>query len=104
MENKCYSILKFRTRVILYRNFFRKVFFISHSIDSKMNNSLEVIASMFNLFIDPEIGLDDVESIIASIMDQGYIRGYILHSRQLVVFAKNDPFPTPYQQSLARRG
>jgi len=41
--------------------------------------------------------LNDAESLCCSLLDQGYIRGYILHSRLLVALQKADNlgFPSP---------
>lgn len=39
---------------------------------------------------DPDLDLFDLESIAASLIDQGYIKAYILHSKSLIVFKKDD--------------
>ena len=39
---------------------------------------------------DAELTLEDVESIVASLISQGYIKAYILHSKAIVVFQKGD--------------
>jgi hypothetical protein len=41
----------------------------------------------------------DVEAIIVSLLDQGYIKGYISSERKIIVFKKGGPFPTPYEVS-----
>ncbi|KDN43202.1 hypothetical protein K437DRAFT_225747, partial [Tilletiaria anomala UBC 951] len=39
---------------------------------------------------DPELTLVDVESIVASLIAQGYVKAYILHSKALIVFQKGE--------------
>jgi len=43
-----------------------------------------------------ELTLSDVECIAVSLIEQGYIRGYLVHGRSLLVLAKSMSFPQPY--------
>ena len=37
--------------------------------------------------------LTDVECVVASLIDQGYMKGYIHPTKRLAVLSKSDPFP-----------
>lgn len=37
---------------------------------------------------DPELQPEDVEAVVASMIDQGFIKGYILHSKAMLVLQK----------------
>ncbi|GAA5883372.1 hypothetical protein JCM3774_004865, partial [Rhodotorula dairenensis] len=39
-------------------------------------------------FQDPSLDVDDVESMCVSLMEQGYIKAYILHSKRILVLQK----------------
>ncbi|BGP55701.1 hypothetical protein JCM8202v2_003308 [Rhodotorula sphaerocarpa] len=39
-------------------------------------------------FQDPTLDIDDVESMCVSLMEQGYIKAYILHSKRILVLQK----------------
>lgn len=91
-----YFILQHRTSLLLYRNLFNLVFKVTN--DQKI--PLETFWRVLNL-VSPEEQLSrlDVESIFVSLIDQGYIRGYISPDLKVVVFRKKDAFPSPYAVS-----
>lgn len=37
---------------------------------------------------DSSLQLEDIEAIVASMIDQGFIKGYILHSKGMLVLQK----------------
>lgn len=37
---------------------------------------------------DPSLQPEDVEAVVASMIDQGFIKGYILHSKAMLVLQK----------------
>lgn len=41
----------------------------------------------------------DIESLIVSLLEQGYIKGYIAPDKKLIVLKKQNPFPLPYHVS-----
>jgi len=65
---------------------------------------LKSVALLARLF-DPMWDLDCVEASLVSLIDQGLIKGYLLHTRQIVIFAaKINPFPSPYLITKKIRG
>jgi hypothetical protein len=55
-------------------------------------------------YLNKDFNFDDIESILLSLLDQSIVKGYLIHSRRVVVFSKFDPFPDMYSTSLAKRG
>ena len=84
-----YLILE-KLKVIAYRNLFKKVFFLlgTHQLP------LQAFSDALN-YVDgsEEISVEEVQCIIANLIDKGYIKGYISHSHQKLVVSKKDPFP-----------
>lgn len=40
-----------------------------------------------------EVDLDEVETIVANLIFRGYVKGYISHSKKVLVLSKAAPFP-----------
>lgn len=71
----------------------------------RSNLELSSLTLLCQQFIDPEMDLSTVESILVSLLDQGLIKGYIMHTRSTIVFStKSNAFPEPYALSKAARG
>jgi len=84
-----YLILE-RLKIVAYRNLFKKVFLLlgTHQLP------LQAFTSALN-FADgsEEIPVEEVQCIIANLIDKNYVKGYISHSHQKLVVSKKDPFP-----------
>ncbi|GAA5964715.1 hypothetical protein JCM3765_004366 [Sporobolomyces pararoseus] len=50
--------------------------------------------------LEAELDLDDIESITVSLMDQGYLKAYIMHSKRLLVLQKGKHFGFPPLSSI----
>jgi len=37
--------------------------------------------------------LDEIECILANLIYRGYVRGYLSHTKRVLVLSKRDPFP-----------
>ena len=61
--------------------------------DDKPHISLGYVARAF-AWLDIRMDLDEIECIIANLVFRGYIRGYISHTRRVLVLSKSNPFPT----------
>lgn len=90
-HRRLYSILLHRTKLIIFRNVFKNCYKISGN--SKI--PLEYVHSAFR-FLNLDFSITDVECIAVSLIEQGYIRGYLVHKRSLLVLAKSQSFPQPY--------
>ena len=84
-----YLILE-KLKIIAYRNLFKRVFLLmgTHQLP------LQAFTSALN-FADgsEEVPVEEVQCIIANLIDKSYIKGYISHSHQKLVVSKKDPFP-----------
>ncbi len=109
-----------KLKTFVYRNLFRKAHRIASGITSGGSggsaasaaapapaagakpkpsvlqlSTLSAAVSMNDLKLDS----DELECILANLIYQGYIKGYIAHKRA-VVLSKTDPFPTAAMKSL----
>ena len=37
---------------------------------------------------------DEIECVLANLIFRGYVRGYISHTKRMLVLSKSNPFPT----------
>lgn len=83
-----YLILQ-KLKIISYRNLFKKVYMLlgTHQLPLK---SFEDAMKFMKV---EDIDIDEVQCIVANLIDKGYIRGYISHQHQKVVVSKQMPFP-----------
>lgn len=77
-----------KCKTVCYRNLFKRI----HYILEKHQILLEDVASAFK-WLGMPIDLDEVECILANLIYRGYIRGYLSHSKRVLVLSKRDPFP-----------
>jgi len=54
---------------------------------------LEQVSTVFK-WLDIPMDLDEIECILANLIYRGVIRGYLSHSKRVLVLSKRDPFPT----------
>jgi hypothetical protein len=78
-----------KCKTVCYRNLFKRV----HLILEKHQISLMYVAKAFK-WLGLPIDLDEVECILANLIYRGFVRGYLSHSKRVLVLSKRDPFPT----------
>ncbi|XKL60369.1 hypothetical protein PGB90_001385 [Kerria lacca] len=85
---RIYTIVE-KLRIVTYRNMFKKIFLLhrNHLID------MNVLKVGLQVFEDPESDLDETHCILANLIYEGKIKGYISLSHQKLVLSKIDPFP-----------
>eukprot|EP00042_Codosiga_hollandica_P002626 m.11994 g.11994 ORF g.11994 m.11994 type:complete len:405 (+) comp16971_c0_seq1:89-1303(+) len=83
-----------RLRIVCYRNLFKKV----HRIIGLTNIKLGAFLTALRFTHEEDVDLDEVECIVANLIFQKQIKGYIAHDKKVLVVAKTDAFPSP--QSL----
>ena len=81
-----------RVKVICYRNLFKKVF----SVMDSSRLPLAAFQSAVNWLAPEEVSLDEVECILANLIFQKKLNGYINHEHRLVVVSKKNPFPNSH--------
>ena len=77
-----------KCKTVCYRNLFKRVY----KIMSRPQLPLEEVAKSFK-WLGMTIDLDEVECILANLIYRGFVRGYISHSKRILVLSKKDPFP-----------
>lgn len=88
-----YLIFREKLQISLWRNLSRKCLTLTYgpaqasSAPPTMRLDTLLAASRM-AWRDPSLQLEDVEAILASMIDQGFIKGYILHSKATLVLQK----------------
>jgi nuclear mRNA export protein PCID2/THP1 len=77
-----------KCKTVCYRNLIKRI----HSILDKPQIPLQTIAKTF-AWLKINMDLDEIECILASLIYTGFIRGYLAHTRRILVLSKRDPFP-----------
>jgi hypothetical protein len=78
-----------KCKTVCYRNLFKRVFVIT----GKHQLPLDKVCKAMK-WLGMEIDLDEVECILSNLIFRGYVKGYISHSKRILVLSKKDPFPT----------
>ncbi|KAF5306500.1 hypothetical protein FQR65_LT07328 [Abscondita terminalis] len=79
-----------KLKIIAYRNLFRKVYLIlnTHQIP------VEALQSALVYLGQTDVDLDETECIVANLIFEGKIKGYISRQHRKVVVSKQNPFPS----------
>ena len=77
-----------KCKTVCYRNLFKRI----HGILQGHLN-LQDVAKAFKWMGMGATDLDEVECILANLIFRGYIRGYISHTKRVLVLSKSNPFP-----------
>jgi len=78
-----------KCKILCYRNLFKRVHYV---INKKTQIPLALIVKTLT-FLHLDADLDEVECILANLIFRGYIKGYISHSKRILVLSKKDAFP-----------
>ncbi|GAA5826818.1 hypothetical protein JCM5353_005406 [Sporobolomyces roseus] len=108
-----YLVLREKLELICWRNLFRQTLLIntnSHPLPTTGGPptlSLSLVVSAARIAWPQEedggqesLDLDDLESIAVSLMDQGYVKAYIMHSKRILVLQKGENFGFPPLSSV----
>ncbi|KAG0044787.1 hypothetical protein BGZ83_009936 [Gryganskiella cystojenkinii] len=98
VKKELYFLLKEKLIVLCWRSLIRRICVLSNGpsdIQQRVNlfDLLKVASAMTK---DNSYDIWDVECITASLMDQGYIKGYIHSQKKILVLGKTNPFPKIY--------
>ena len=77
-----------KCKTVCYRNLFKRIY----AVTNKTQLPLDHVARSFK-WLGMPIDLDEVECILANLIFRGYVRGYISHSKRMLVLSRKDPFP-----------
>uniref|UniRef100_A0A1A9V0K1 PCI domain-containing protein 2 homolog n=1 Tax=Glossina austeni TaxID=7395 RepID=A0A1A9V0K1_GLOAU len=78
-----------KLKFIVYRNLFKRVYLIkqTHQLD------LNAFRSALRFVGEKDMTIDETHCIIANLIFEGKIKGYISHSHNKLVVSKQNPFP-----------
>jgi len=77
-----------KCKAVCYRNLFKRV----QKVVERHQLSLVEIAKAFK-WLGMPMDLDELECILANLIFRGYVRGYISHTKRILVLSKANPFP-----------
>jgi len=77
-----------KCKMICYRTLFKRI----HLVLGRHQVLLQHIAKILK-WLDTPMDLDEIECILANLIYRGYVRGYISHTKRVLVLSKKDPFP-----------
>uniref|UniRef100_A0A2P2I3A1 PCI domain-containing protein 2 homolog n=2 Tax=Hirondellea gigas TaxID=1518452 RepID=A0A2P2I3A1_9CRUS len=83
-----YLILE-KLKSVAYRNLFKKVYVIkkNHQLD------ISVFVQAFKWMHMEDVGAEEIECLLANMIYEGKIKGYISHAHKKLVVSKANPFP-----------
>ncbi|XP_043795736.1 PCI domain-containing protein 2 isoform X1 [Apis laboriosa] len=78
-----------KLKIIAYRNLFKKVYLVLniHQIP------IQDLLSALEMHGIDDVDMDEVECIVANLIYEGKIKGYISHQHKKLVISKQNPFP-----------
>lgn len=78
-----------KLKIIAYRNLLRKVYLIlnTHQLP------VDALQTALHLMGQTDVDLDETQCIVANLIYEGKIKGYISHQHRKVVVSKQNPFP-----------
>lgn len=79
-----------KLKIIAYRNLFRKIYLI-------LNTHLIPVEALQQALVylgQTDVDLDETQCIVANLIYEGKIKGYISHQHRKVVVSKQNPFPS----------
>ncbi|RUS19925.1 hypothetical protein BC937DRAFT_86696 [Endogone sp. FLAS-F59071] len=90
-----YMLLRERGKVVVWRNLFKKVYNITRNPTRNGPPQIRIDHCLIALRLSTLDSYDymDAESLLVSLLDQGYLKGYIQHYLHIVVLSKQNPFP-----------
>ncbi|XP_076664326.1 PCI domain-containing protein 2 [Andrena cerasifolii] len=78
-----------KLKIITYRNLFKKVYLVLNIHQIPVQNLLSAL-QMHGI---EDVDMDEVECIVANLIYEGKIKGYISHQHKKLVISKQNPFP-----------
>ncbi|KAK4537035.1 hypothetical protein CDCA_CDCA10G3060 [Cyanidium caldarium] len=86
-----------RLRPLVYRALFRRI--------AQLLRSTRIALEACRCgMLDAEMELDEVECVLANLIYQGYVRGYLSHEKRYLVLSAQNAFPRIAQVASAGRG
>ena len=94
VQRGVYLIME-KLKVLTYRNFFKRICYIAGSHKVALANCEAGLRAMGM----HEVDIDEVECVLANLIFEGYIKGYVAHKAKYLVVSQKSAFP-PISQVL----
>lgn len=93
-----YLVLE-KAKTLVYRNLLKRVYQMD---TTKKAHQLELtkLEAVFHNLCGENLSLDEIECIVANLIYNGYVKGYISHEKRTLVLSKNQPFPIEAVRSM----
>ncbi|KAH8925278.1 hypothetical protein BT69DRAFT_1146888 [Atractiella rhizophila] len=97
VRNRTYLLLREKLEILCWRNLTRNIVTTLDPGHTVNRLELKYLVDPANAFIDEEeaLEIDDVECMVAVLIEQGYIKAYIHHNNRLLVLQKGPQFGFP---------
>ena len=82
-----YLVLE-QAKTLLYRCLFKGIY---RSLDNTRINLVSIEAAL--QWLEQDVSLNEIECLVANLIFQGKIKGYLSHQKRFLVLSKTDPFP-----------
>ncbi|KAF8940654.1 hypothetical protein BGZ58_005390 [Dissophora ornata] len=99
LRREIFLLFKEKLRVLCLRSLIRRACLVSRrpTDPPQMRVNLDALVHVVQTLTgDASYDILDIEAMTASLLDQGYIKGYIHHEKRILVLGKTNPFPTVY--------
>ncbi len=88
IESGIYLIVE-KLKINVYRNLFKRVYLISQTHQLDLQNFVEAL----HFVGEDDMTLDETHCIVANLIFEGKIKGYLSHQHNKLVVSKQNPFP-----------
>ncbi|TDH70920.1 uncharacterized protein CCR75_008829 [Bremia lactucae] len=79
-----------KLRLLVLRNLFKKVYMIQQNHQLQMQDFQIALSVASGHSMD----VDEIECVLTNLIFKGYIKGYMSHTKKILVVSKTDPFPS----------
>ena len=93
-----YLVLE-QVKMLAYRNLFRRIYLLAGS--TRLN--LYSFEAALKWMGEEETDVDEIECILANLIYQGKIKGYISHQKRFLIVSKTGPFPKTAVVNMATK-
>ena len=77
-----------KCKTVCFRNLFKRIHYVLERPQIPLGHIAHALA-----WLGTPMDLDEIECILANLIYRGYVRGYLSHTKRILVLSKRDPFP-----------
>ena len=88
IRNGTYLVIE-QLKAMVYRNLFKRIHHLSQSPRLNLGHFQVAIT-----WLGEKMSLEEIECILANLIFQNKVKGYISHQKRILVVGKTEPFPS----------